>query len=144
LEKADCLSIEKISQLGRRDINRLRELIKPSGFYNQKAKRLVGLCRFLQKEGGIMKFFQKDKDYCREKLLSLYGIGEETADSILLYAGDKLTFVIDEYTKRFVKKHNLAKKLSYQYLQNIFENNLPKRIRIYQGFHAIIVLEGKV
>jgi len=90
-----------------------------------------------------MRFFQKDKNYCRAKLLSFYGIGEETADSILLYAGDKLTFVIDEYTKRFVKKHNLTSNLSYSYLQKLFEKNLPEDIKLYRDFHAMIVLEGR-
>jgi len=76
-------------------------------------------------------------------LLKLKGIGPETADSILLYALDKPIFVIDEYTRRLVKKHNLADKTNYQFLQKSFEGNLRKDFRLYQDFHALIVINGK-
>ena len=79
----------------------------------------------------------------REELLKLKGIGPETADSILLYALDKPIFVIDEYTRRLVKKHNLADETNYQFLQKLFEENLRKDYRLYQDFHALIVINGK-
>jgi endonuclease-3 related protein len=79
----------------------------------------------------------------REELLKLKGIGPETADSILLYALDKPVFVIDEYTKRLIRKRNLAKNLNYNFLQKLFEENLRKDFRLYQDFHALIVIDGK-
>ena len=122
----------------------LKSLIRPAGFYQQKAKRLFLLCRFIVTNyGSLEKFFEKDLEICRKQLLALYGIGPETADSILLYAGQKPIFVIDEYTRRFVKKYNLAKKFSYDFLQKLFQENLPKDVKIYQNFHALIVLDGK-
>jgi endonuclease-3 related protein len=86
---------------------------------------------------------KEDGKKLREKLLKLKGIGPETADSILLYALDKPVFVIDEYTRRLVKKRNLAQKFSYDFLQDLFEKNLKKDLRLYQDFHALIVIEGK-
>ena len=80
----------------------------------------------------------------RKKLLSLNGIGDETADDILLYAFDKPVFVIDEYTRRIVKKLHLTDNLSYRHLQTFFEEGLGrKKYALYQDFHALIVIEGK-
>jgi endonuclease-3 related protein len=79
----------------------------------------------------------------REELLKLKGIGPETADSILLYALDKPIFVIDEYTRRLVEKQGLANNLSYAFLQKLFEENLRRDFRLYQDFHALIVINGK-
>ena len=79
----------------------------------------------------------------REKLLNLLGVGPETADSILLYGLDKPIFVIDEYTKRLVRKEKLARDLSYDYLQKLFESNLSRDFALYQDFHALIVIDGK-
>lgn len=144
LKKAKALSIEKVYRVGNKDISSLENLIRPSGFYKQKAKRLFQLCQFIVRNyGNLDKFFEKDLETCQKQLLEIYGIGFETADSILLYAGQKPVFVIDEYTRRFVKKHHLSKKISYEHLQNLFEKNLPNDIKVYQDFHALIVLEGK-
>jgi len=79
----------------------------------------------------------------REKLLKLKGVGLETADSILLYGLDKPVFVIDEYTRRLMKRHKLAKNLSYQFLQKLFEGKIKRDFRLYQDFHALIVIDGK-
>jgi endonuclease-3 related protein len=84
-----------------------------------------------------------DFEILRNELLKLKGIGPETADSILLYALDKPIFVVDEYTRRLVKERKLAKKLSYNFLQNLFEKNLKKDLNLYQNFHALIVTHGK-
>jgi len=144
LKKAEVLSIKKVYQVGKKDMDILENLIKPSGFYKQKAKRLFHFCEFIIKNfGGLEKFFKQDLETCREQLLKLPGIGPETADSIFLYAGHKPIFVIDEYTRRFVKKHNISNNFSYNHLQNLFQKNLPQEIKIYQDFHAVIVLEGK-
>jgi len=144
LKEAKILSVEKIYWLAGKNSKLLEKLIRPAGFYRQKAKRLFFLCRFIVTNyGSLEKFFCQDLEICRKELLALYGIGPETSDSILLYAGDLPIFVIDEYTRRFVKKHNLAKKFSYDFLQNLFQKNLPEDVKIYQNFHALIVLDGK-
>ncbi len=143
LKEIKVLSIEKIYKIGK-NIKLLEKLIKPSGFYKQKAKRIYQFCEFIVKNhGSLENFFKQDLEICREQLLKINGIGPETADSILLYAGNKPIFVIDEYTRRLVKKRRITSKLSYNHLQQLFQQNLPKNTKIYQDFHAMIVLEGK-
>lgn len=142
LKKAKLLSIEKIGRL--KNLAKLENLIKPSGFYRIKAKRLYTFCSFIVKQyGSFKKLMKQDLIILRPQLLTIYGIGPETADSILLYALDKPTFVIDEYTKRLVKQKKLAKKLSYDYLKKLFEKNLPVNVKLYQDFHALIVVDQK-
>jgi len=142
LQKANLLSLAKISRL--KNLSKLENLLKPAGFYKTKSKRLFEFCRFIQLNyGGLTNFTKEDLKTARKKLLGLYGIGPETADSILLYALEKPIFVIDEYTRRFVKKNHLAQKLTYDFLQNLFEKNLPREVELYQRYHAFIVSEGK-
>ncbi|MDI6602966.1 MAG: hypothetical protein QME57_02485 [Patescibacteria group bacterium] len=144
LRRAKALSIEGVYRIGKKNLKLLETLIKPSGFYKQKTKRLFQFSKFIiENHCSLERFLEQDLEICREQLLELSGIGPETADSILLYAGDKPVFVIDEYTRRFVKKHNLSDKFSYHYLQDLFEKSLPKDVKIYQDFHAMIVLDGK-
>ena len=139
LKKARVNSLESILRLGK---NKLAPLIKPSGFYRTKADYLFNF--FFSEYGGSISRMKKEKlPILREELLSVKGIGPETADSILLYALDKPVFVIDEYTRRLVKKRSLAKNLSYAFLQKLFERNLKKDFRRYQDFHALIVINGK-
>jgi len=144
LKEAKALSIKRIYQIGKRDIKLLENLIKPSGFYKQKAKRIYQFCEFIVKNhGSLEKFFDQNLETCREQLLKINGIGPETADSILLYSGDKPIFVIDEYTRRLVKKQKISNQLFYNHLQQLFQQNLAKNVKIYQDFHAMIVLEGR-
>lgn len=131
LQKANFLSLEKIAKLENSEI--LIPLIRVAGFYQSKPKRLWDLCRYLDQV----------KIPKREELLKIKGIGPETADTILLYVFDQLTFVIDEYTKRFVKRENLADKLDYDYLKDLFEKSLPEDPKIYQDFHALIIFGQK-
>lgn len=141
LKKAKIDSLKDIYQLGPL---KLENLIKPSGFYKVKAQYLFNLAQFVIKTYGTIEKMKKvETKELREQLLSLKGIGPETADSILLYALDKPSFVIDEYTRRLIKKRNLAKNLSYAFLQKLFEKNLRKDFRLYQDFHALIVIDGK-
>jgi len=138
-EKMDYL--KGIYQKGEK---KLAPLIRPSGFYKTKANYLFNLAQFILKNyGGVNKMKKEKLQDLREELLKLKGIGFETADSILLYALDKPIFVIDEYTRRFVKKHKLAKNLSYHFLQKLFEGEVKKDLRLYQDFHALIVIDGK-
>lgn len=141
LKKEKVNSLKKILEIGPK---RLEKLIKPSGFYKAKAKYLFGLVQFILKNyGDLTKMKKSDWEELREKLLKLKGVGPETADSILLYALDKPVFVIDEYTRRLIEKRNLAKNFSCLSLQKLFERNLKRDFKLYQDFHALIVIEGK-
>lgn len=145
LRKANLLSLEKIANLP--DLKKLTGLIKPAGFYQSKPKRLFNFSAFVFWEyKGLKNFMKEDLPVARRKLLSISGIGPETADTILLYALDKPTFVIDEYTKRLVGKKKLVKSLkslTYDFLKDFFQKNLPKDVRIYQDFHALIIIDQK-
>lgn len=135
-------SVRGIYKLGIRNYGKLLELIKPSGYYNQKAKRLFEFCKFIIERRQNLKTFLKRKT-ARDELLSLHGIGPETADTILLYADNIPTFVIDAYTKQFAKYHHLTKETSYHGLQKFFMKNLPKDPKLFQDYHALIVKWGK-
>ena len=125
---------------------RLASLIKPAGYFNVKAKRLKSFISFLFKEyqGSIIKMFKEDTISLRTKLLNVNGIGPETADSILLYAGAKPIFVVDAYTKRILFRHSLIDKRSdYSEIQNIFMDNLQQDTKFFNEYHSLIVRLGK-
>ena len=110
--------------------------IKPSGYFNQKTKKMLGFANFF--------IDLKEKTPTRDQLLSLWGIGEETADSILLYAYKKPSFVVDTYTKRiFSNLEIINEKESYTSIKNLFEKSIPKDFKIYQEYHALIVEHAK-
>ena len=149
LKSAKVNSLKDIYQLGPK---KLAPLINPSGFYKTKAQYLLNLTRFIIKNcGGLERILRPcsgqvekvELKELREELLKLKGIGPESADSILLYALDKPIFVIDEYTRKLVKAHNLADNADYHFLQKLFEENLRRDYRLYQDFHALIVINGK-
>jgi len=141
LKKARMDSLKDIYRPRKRS---LAPFIKPSGFYLAKAGYLFGLARFvIEKYKSIDKMRKVPIEKLREELLEIKGVGPETADSILLYALDKPVFVIDEYTRRLAKKRKLAKDLSYSSLQELFEKNLPRNCKLYQDFHALIIIDGK-
>lgn len=137
LSNHEILTPEDISKV---NIRKLENLVKPSGFYKQKAKRLKELAKFVLSFGGFQNF---KKNVKREQLLNVKGIGPETADSILLYACERPHFVIDAYTKRFVKALGMKTKEDYETLRKYFENSLPIDTEIYKEFHALIVEWGK-
>ncbi|MFZ2410893.1 MAG: endonuclease [Candidatus Methanoperedens sp.] len=124
--------------LSKTDITELEALVRCTGFYRQKAKRLRDISAFFFETPDILK---KSADELRETLLSLNGVGEETADSIVLYAADKPKFVIDAYTKRMCKCMGIEG--NYGELQSIFEKSLPRDVPLYKEFHALIVEYGK-
>ena len=141
LKGAKINFLEDICRTGKR---RLAPLIKPSGFYRVKARYLFSLAKFIVENYGNLEKMRREKLVeLRGKLLRIKGIGPETADSILLYGLDKPVFVIDEYTRRLVKKRKLSQNLSYSFLQKLFEKKLKKDFRLYQDFHALIVIDGK-
>jgi len=122
------------------DESTLQELIKPTGFYRQKTKRLKRLCRAVVEAGSTQEFLEQ-KDLER-KLLDIKGIGPETADSIALYAGDVPVFVVDSYTKRILKRVNRIEG-SYKKVQNYLEGGTERDVVIYGEFHALLVELGK-
>ncbi len=127
LKREGELSLEFVRKV---NLEVLKKLIRPSGFYNQKAIRLKTVAEFINPTGRV-------KTLSREELLRVKGIGPETADAILLYAGERLSFVIDKYTQRFIKRFmNLEG--DYHRLKNFFESNLPQDLGVYKEFHALI------
>ncbi|MGC9327804.1 MAG: endonuclease III domain-containing protein [Candidatus Hinthialibacter sp.] len=126
-------------------LDRVRECIRPSGYYNQKALKLKAFTVFLAKEysGSLAKMFREETPILRQKLLRVKGIGPETADSILLYAGRHPVFVIDLYTYRIVTRHGwLPEETRYEELQEFFQDNIPPDVDLYNDFHAQLVAAG--
>lgn len=128
------------------DIAKLAELIRPSGYYNTKARKLKAVADFLSENFGsdLDLLFGRPLDEVRRDLLGVYGIGPETADSILLYAGGFPSFVVDAYTRRiFGRLGIMPADLSYEEARNFFMENLPSSARLYNEYHALIVRLGK-
>ena len=127
--------------LEKMSLKKLERLIRPSGYYRQKAKKLKVFIRFFLREyqGSIRKMNNID----RKELLKVHGIGPETADSILLYALDKPTFVVDAYTRRIGNRAGLFKFEDYHEIKDFFEQNLPKNLEVYKEYHALLVELGK-
>ncbi len=124
------------------DLELISDIIKPSRFYNQKAKKLKSFCSFLidNYNNSLRKMFLNDVGSLRMELLNIYGIGKETADSILLYAGEKLSFVSDNYTNKFLNRYRFTDNLNtYEDVRIFFMDNLPKDIYLYNEYHALIV-----
>ncbi|MFA5333962.1 MAG: endonuclease III domain-containing protein [Candidatus Nanoarchaeia archaeon] len=114
---------------------KVKGLIKPSGYFNLKSKYLANFSRFYLNLRGRVPF--------RDELLKVKGIGKETADSILLYAYNVPVFVIDAYTKRVVNHLGLIDSNDYETLRAFFESNLAKDYKLFQEFHALIVEHAK-
>lgn len=135
------LNPEGISRLS---TSKLARLIRPSGYYNQKAKRLKTFVFFLNRYGSLRNMFLQPTRILREALLSLHGIGPETADSILLYAGGHLVFVVDAYTRRIFVRHGWTHdQASYQDIQELFQAHLPRDVQLFNQYHALLVNVGK-
>jgi endonuclease-3 related protein len=145
LRQAKLNNLPRICQLGvQKNQKKLKQLIRPAGFYNQKAKYLFEFSKFITENfGSLSYFFKQSIPTARGQLLKVHGIGPETADTILLYVGAKPIFVIDAYTKKFIKHHRLRQNLQYHILQKFFMDNLPKNAKLYQDYHALIVKWGK-
>ena len=127
-------------------IARLGTLIRSSGYFRQKAKKLKAFVRFLRADygGSLTRMFRTPTAELRLKLLAVHGIGPETADSILLYAGGHTSFVVDAYTHRILGRHGITEgKPDYEAVRALFENSLPRDSRTYNEFHALLVNVGK-
>ncbi len=141
LKASGALSPEALAGM---PAERLQELIRPSGFYRQKARRLRAFCRWLLEEGGIDSLSELPTEVLRERLLSIGGIGPETADSILLYAFERPVFVVDAYTHRILSRHRIVDdEVQYQELQELFMRNLPPDVGLFKEYHALFVAVGK-
>jgi len=133
LKKRNVLNEKGIIKLSH---GKLKELIRPAGYFNQKAKKLKKFAEFYIKMDG--------KTPHRDELLDVWGIGPETADSILLYAYKVPSFVVDAYTRRiFSKLGMIDNKSTYDEIKSMFEDSLDRDYRIYQEFHALIVEHAK-
>ncbi len=143
LKRAGALAPETIHAMPEA---KLAELIKPSGYFNVKAKRLKSfISYFMESYGGsIKKMKGREPAELREELLSVPGIGQETADSIMLYALDMPVFVVDAYTKRIFSRHGFFPPDSdYHEVQKLFMDCLPKDVKLYNEYHALIVRLAK-
>ena len=139
LKQERALSYQAILTLSNQE---LEQLIRPAGFFRQKAERLKIFCQHLEQsyQGNISELFNQDTTRLRNELLSLKGIGPETADSILLYAGNHLSFVVDAYTRRiFSRLGILSGTEPYEQIHSIFMTGLPTDTELYNEYHALIV-----
>jgi len=127
-------------------LSKLALLVRPSGYFRQKAKKLKAFVRFLQREygGSLKRMFDTPTEILRGKLLSVHGIGPETADSILLYAGNHPVFVVDAYTHRIFGRHGITDgKPQYERVRALLEAALPRDSQLFNEFHALVVNTGK-
>jgi endonuclease-3 related protein len=143
LREADLLDPHALYKV---PIGELEELLQPAGYFRVKAKRLRSLLAFLHDryDGSLEAMFETPLDELRQQLLSVNGIGPETADSILLYAGNLPTFVVDAYTHRVFSRHGwIDLEADYHQIQEYVQDELPQDVQIYNEFHALIVRLGK-
>ena len=125
---------------------RLAQLLRPSGYFRQKTKTLKSFVSFLYSSyaGSLGRLFATPTDVLRPQLLALRGIGPETADAILLYAGKHPVFVVDAYTRRILQRHgHVHSKIAYDEIRKMFESSLPADHQLFNEFHALIVHVGK-
>ena len=141
LRHANCLTLERV--LASSD-ETLAQLIRPSGYFNIKAKRLKNLCVWIDENGGEARLAVIDTASLRSSLLEVNGVGPETADDILLYAFERPVFVIDTYTRRLFTKLGLIEgNEHYEALRQIFEVELEPNVSLFNQYHALIVRHAK-
>lgn len=143
IKRAGGLSVDFLRDI---ESHSLAELIRPSGYFNQKTRYLKDFIRFLteQCDGDLSKLYLLDMDVLRKALLSVRGIGPETADDIILYAAEKPVFVIDAYTKRIMSRHHICSPdIGYDELQKIIECEVPKDVEIFKDYHGLLVTLAK-
>ncbi len=142
LKDRDLLSLAALRGL---PLAELASLIRPAGYYNLKADRLRNLLDLLHEHHGDdwEGVFALPLMAARQRLLAAKGVGPETADSILLYAGGRPSFVIDAYTFRVLTRHGLGRDLDYHGLRDLFMASLPPAAPLYNEFHALLVRLGK-
>ena len=143
LKAVDAVSPEALRRLSEKELARL---VYPAGYYNAKARKLKALARYLgdRFDDDLEAMASEDVDSLRAELLAVYGIGEETADDIMLYAADKPVFVVDAYTRRVFFRLGLAPESGpYSAYQAVFAENLAPDAELFGEYHALIVVHGK-
>jgi endonuclease-3 related protein len=143
LKKENALTPEGLKRL---PLSALARLIRPAGYFNVKAKRLKAFIRFLYKgfDGDLDRMFKTPTPILREQLLGVWGVGPETADSMLLYAARRPVFVVDAYTQRVLVRHELAPaETNYAGTQRQLMDGLPQDVKYYNEYHALLVRVGK-
>ena len=140
MRTAGCWSFEAAAAMPEPE---LAEIVRSSGYYNAKARKLQAFAsHVLENYGGNLDaFFAKDLPELRAELLSIHGIGEETADDIIVYAAEKPSFVIDSYTRRIVDRMGMApegRNPGYHAYQALFQNNLPADTGLFNEYHALL------
>lgn len=139
LKDAGLMTYESLSLCS---VDEIAQYIRPSGYYNLKARRLRNLLDMIgsQYDGQLDHFLGDDLQMAREMLLGVKGIGPETADSILLYACGHPIFVVDMYTHRVFSRHNMVdEETDYQAMQTVFMSQLPCDAELFNEFHALVV-----
>ena len=143
LRQADLLEPHALYDV---PVEELEELIRPAGYFRVKARRLRSLLEFFltRYEGSLEAMFQTSLPELRQQLLGVHGVGPETADSILLYAGGLPSFVVDAYTHRILARHGwIGFDADYHQIQDHVQGELPRDVPMYNEFHALLVRLGK-
>ncbi len=143
LKKAGMLDLRRLHEAGEGE---LAALIRPSGYYNIKARRLKNLVQKIMDaaRGDLPGLLALDAPLLRETLLGVNGVGKETADSICCYAGGKTVFVVDAYTRRVLSRHgHPGASAEYDEIRELFERGLPEDHAVYKDLHAYLVFVGK-
>ncbi len=134
-----------VSGLRRVPVGRLAALVRPSGYFRQKAKRLKAFVAFLDRDhaGRVAAMRREDPSRLRDALLRVHGVGPETADSILLYALKRPVFVVDAYTRRVLERHRIVRPgLGYEEIRAFLETRVPREVPLWNDFHAQFVAVG--
>lgn len=143
LKKLNLVSIDALKLL---TADELAQLIRPSGYFNQKALKVKNFLNFITKNynDSLDRMFDEEVHVLRDKLLSIKGVGPETADCIILYGGNKPIFVIDTYTYRVLSRHGLVpEQTSYGEMQELFMDSLTLDPVMFNEYHALLVKVGK-
>ncbi len=139
LKAADAFTPEQIHAISQ---DELEELLRPSGYFRMKTKKVRAFVEHIV-ERPMQEMFKQDVNELREELLSIYGVGPETADSIILYAAEKPSFVVDTYTYRLLSRLGWVEgNFHYARLRALFMDNLPHEVELFNEYHALIVRHG--
>lgn len=126
--------------------HRLERLLRPAGYFRQKSRYVRSFLNHLERRhrGSLARLLGQPTGGLRKELMGITGVGQETADSILLYAASRPVFVVDAYSRRVLSRHGLADaKASYDHLQAFFHRHLPRSTKLFNEYHALLVAVGK-
>jgi endonuclease-3 related protein len=141
LRRENALSMKALHRMNE---HRLAKLIRPSGYFRQKAKKLKNFLALLSRYSSLRKMMMEPAKALRAELLAVKGIGPETADSILLYAAARPVFVVDAYTRRILSRHGwITEETLYDEVQDLFHRHLPPNAALFNQYHALLVRVGK-